>query len=322
MTAALPPGAEAFTGASSTLSLLCACLAVRDDDDTLATRLARDAIDWPQVAWLAGNHLVTPSLAGILRRKGLFDRLPDEVQDYLDAIRALNRARNQTLREQLAAIAEPLNRMGLQPVLLKGAIALTPHSYPGAEDRVIGDLDLLVPAERLDEASAAIAALGYRIHYESWQWALPKDRQRCHHGMPLLHPALVGVKLELHRRILEHPGDDARLREGLRTHSLTLDGGPTVLIPDGATRLLHNVLHAQVSDRQRRKRLLNLRQLLEFAALAHQTSPDLKETDLRSRLRPARHDALAEYWAQAERWLGLPIPRPCPAPRTRDANSG
>jgi hypothetical protein len=91
-----------------------------------------------------------------------------------------------------------------------------------------------------------------------------------------------------------------------------LDGGPTVLIPDMATRLLHNVLHAQVADRQRRKRILNLRQLLEFAALAHQASPDLKGTDLRPRLHPERHDVLAEYWVQAERWLGLPYPEALP----------
>jgi len=33
-----------------------------------------------------------------------------------------------------------LNHIDVEPILLKGAIALLPDQYPWAEDRVIGDL--------------------------------------------------------------------------------------------------------------------------------------------------------------------------------------
>ncbi|MEI6334169.1 MAG: nucleotidyltransferase family protein [Methylococcaceae bacterium] len=294
---------------ATNLSLLGECLAVGDAyAPDLPERLAAATVDWQGLSWLAGSCLVTPSLAGALQRKGLFDRLPEEVQDYLHTLQSLNRERNQTLREQLVIITEALNRIGIQPVLLKGAITLTSGQYPGAEDRVIGDLDLLVPDQHMEAATAALICLGYRVDDKDSQWVLPSHYQQYHHhGCPLLHPALP-VKVELHRRIQFHQGDDARLRQQLITVPFSFDEGSMVLIPDVATRLLHNMLHCQISDGQRLKKVLNLRQLLEFAALAQHEATSFDTNRLLNRLRPQRQAILAEYWAQAEHWLKTPYP--------------
>ncbi|MEI6333567.1 MAG: nucleotidyltransferase family protein [Methylococcaceae bacterium] len=290
------------------LSLLCECLSVGDAYATdLPERLAAATVDWRGLTWLAGCCLVTPSLAGALQRKGLFDLLPEEVQDYLHTLQSLNRERNQTLREQLVIIAGALNRIGIQPVLLKGAITLTSGQYRGAEDRVIGDLDLLVPDLLMEAATEALICLGYRLEDKGSQWLLPSHFQQQHHGFPLIHPELP-VKVELHRRIQSHQGDDARLCQQLITVPFSFDEGSTALIPDVATRLLHNMLHCQISDGQRLKKALNLRQLLEFAALAQHQTTSLDTRSLLNRLRPQRQAILAEYWAQAEHWFRTPYP--------------
>lgn len=298
---------------ATNLSLLGECLAVGDDAyaSDLPERLAADSVDWQGLSWLAGACLVTPSLAGALQRKGLFDRLPEEVQDYLHTIQSLNRERNQMLREQLIIITEALNRIGIQPVLLKGAITLTSGQYTGAEDRVIGDLDLLVPDSLMETATAALTNVGYQLKDKGSQWSLPSDLQQHHHGFPLMHPDLP-VKVELHRRILSHQGDDALLCQQLITVPFSFDEGPTVLIPDVATRLLHNMLHCQISDRQRAKKVLNLRQLLEFAALTQHEATSLDTRSLLNRLRPQRQAILAEYWAQAEHWFRASYPDTLP----------
>ena len=125
--------------------LLGAVLAVRPGPVDLAAALTAADLDWPSLIRTAGQHLVTPSLADACRRQGLFDPLPAEVRDYLDGIRDLNRLRNRDLRAALTAIARALDPLGIRPLLLKGANALLPDQYPGAEDRVLGDLDLGVP---------------------------------------------------------------------------------------------------------------------------------------------------------------------------------
>jgi len=295
------------------LSLLGECLAVGDAYATdLPDRLAADSVDWQGLSWLAGACLVTPSLAGALQRKGLFDRLPDEVQDYLHTLQSLNRERNQMLREQLIIITEALNRIDIQPVLLKGAITLTSGQYPGAEDRVIGDLDLLVSDSLMEVATAALTDMGYQLKDNDSQWVLPNHQEQHNlHGFPLIHPDLP-VRVELHRRILADKGDDALLCQQLITVPFTFDEGPTVLIPDVATRLLHNMLHCQISDRQRVKKMLNLRQLLEFAALVQHETILLDTNRLLNRLHLQHQAILAEYWAQAEHWLQMPYPDTLP----------
>ena len=126
-----------------------------------------------------------------------------------------------------------------------------------------------------------------------------------------MHPDLP-VKVELHRRIQSHQGDDARLCQQLITVPFSFDEGPTVLIPDVATRLLHNMLHCQISDRKRAKKVLNLRQLLEFAALSQHEATAFDTNCLLNRLRPQRQAILAEYWAQAEHWFKTSYPDTLP----------
>lgn len=270
--------------------------------------------DWRPLIEAAGRHLVTPSLAGALQRQGRFRALPAEIQDYLEGIRDLNRARNRALRTALDDIARALNPLGIQPVLLKGANALRPECYPGAEDRVIGDLDLGVPPARLAEAERALLDLGYRLAPVTTVTASPllpwEARRVAHHSHPLLHPTRP-VKVELHRCLVYDVRDAARLQAGLTRTAQTLATGSVVQVPDPGTRLLHNFLHSQISDRLRRRRRLNLRQLLEFAALA-QLHPEVLTPALLGRLRHRRRRAFLEYLAQAEHWLGLAYPPSLP----------
>ena len=206
--------------------------------DALHHSLAEGTIDWRQVIWLASGHLVTPSLTASLERYGLLSLLPQEVTDYLEANRYLNRERNQILRNELIRIAERLNAIGIEPLLLKGANALLPGTYDGAEDRIIGDLDLWISPSRVEDASAAIAEAGYRTAHESWQWVLPSDRHDHHHEIPLLHPQLP-VKVELHRRLLHDPPrqpDRPRRRQ-------TVAGGRQVIGLDHRRRRRGQIAH-------------------------------------------------------------------------------
>lgn len=154
---------------------------------------------------------------------------------------------------------------------------------------------------------AALRGLGYRPNTLAAPCpSLPWDAARQHHAPALVHPWRP-VKVELHRRLLAHRRDDAWLQAGLTTTTHALAPGARVRVPDAGTRLLHNCLHAQITDRQRRLRRLNLRQLREFAALAQQ-HPEVLRPALLARLHPRRRRVLLEYLAQAEDWLGLAYP--------------
>ncbi len=305
-----PPSLSPLTS----LRFLTACLAAGENlseaAEAVRNAMEQGHVDWRRVIWLASTHLVTPSLAAGLERLGGCDRLPEDVAGYLDAFRQLNAERNALFREELGHIAGGLNHIGLEPLLLKGANALLPNAYPGAEYRMLGDLDLHLPEESHAEATAALLELGYSVADESWQFMLRRDRRTHHHGIPLLH-ATRPVMVELHRRRVKHPDDDVLLARHLTPQRVALAPGVTVQMPDLATRIRHNFLHAQITDRLARKRQLNLRQLLEFVLLAKLLDPDEHAT-LLAGLQPRHHRRFLEYWALAEHWLGLPYPECLP----------
>ena len=288
---------------SSSLHFLTACLAVGETiDPAVRTAIANRDIDWQKVCWLAGNHLVTPALAAALHRKGLTGQLPDEVQDYLDGMQALNRERNKILYDELVAVAGRLNRIDIKPLLLKGAIALMPRQYPSAEDRVIGDLDLLVPADRAKEVFALLQQENYGLDPEH-----SIETLEAHHLPPLLHNELP-VSVELHHRFLDDPLIDKRMVEGVEVATLNLPDTDTwVQCPDPSTRLLHNFLHTQIQDKNHAKFVFFLRQLLEFVQLRAYYN-GLDWPGLFMRVDPEYHRALGFYLAVAERWFGQAYP--------------
>lgn len=260
---------------------------------------------------LAGNHLVTPSLADAFRRHGLFDALPEDIQEYLETVTTLNRVRNRAFRDELTNIAGLLNGIGIEPVALKGAIALVPDPYPRAEDRVIGDLDLLVPGDRVWEAHEALLRSGYRRAPKDRM--LARDREDMHHVQPLLHPGLP-VTVELHVRMLRDERDDACLRAGMGEPALSSLNGARIRVPDLATRLLHNFLHTHIQDGGNVYFSVTHRQLLEFVRL-RDFAGALDWRVLAERLQPGRRRDLAVYLLLAEYWYGQPYPAELPMPR-------
>jgi hypothetical protein len=293
------------------LEFLCQCLTpAAGASERLERRIRSGSIRWREAMHLAGSHLVTPSLADAFRRQGLFDALPEDIREYLDTVRTLNRLRNRAFRDELANVAGILSGIGIEPVALKGAIALLPDPYPGAEDRVIGDLDLLVPSERVREAHAALGQSGYLGAPQDRM--LARDREGMHHAQPLLHPGLP-VTVELHVRMLRDQRDDTCLRAGMPEPALVSVNGARVRVPDVATRLLHNFLHTHIQDGGNVYFSVNHRQLLEFVRL-RDFAGDLDWRVLAERLQPGRRRDLAVYLLLAEYWYGQRYPAELPMP--------
>lgn len=293
---------------AASLHLLCDCLSVAprpERAEELRHRIAGGQVNWDCPLRLAGAHLVTPSLAGALRRKGVLELLEDDVRGYLETIESLNRTRNSTLWQELVRASGALNAIGIKPLLLKGALALTPGQYPGAYDRVIGDIDLVVPFERTQEAQREMVRLGYREATEHWRRMTSASKRAMHHFVPLVHPVLP-VSIEIHHRIMHDVRYDAALRTIFTPRTIRLPEGPEVLIPDSAGRMLHNFLHAQINDGLAARRLANLRQVLEFSSLAAQCDVDPER--IKAAAGRENISRLAHYWSLAEAWFGAPYP--------------
>ncbi|SJM90415.1 nucleotidyltransferase family protein [Crenothrix polyspora] len=223
--------------------------------------------DWQAIVQVASRHYVTPSLYTLCKTKGLLPQLPGELQDYLEGIYQLNLERNLGLKAQALETIALLNQIGIEPILLKGIASLMDDLYPDLGMRVLGDIDILVPPERLDEAVALLLNNRYTFVDAPSQWS--KGVHLHHHAPGLVKDGWPG-KIELHRRLTCFTSVRHGLlnnREHWQSSQPMAMGDNRFLVLAPEIRLLHNFYHSQINDKNFFYGRIQLRQMMEWVWL-------------------------------------------------------
>jgi hypothetical protein len=179
---------------------LCRCLSGALGHPLNSSDLPESPAQWERVLRLSGEHLVTPQLRWALREQDLFSALPVDVAEYLEAIYTLNLDKNARCEEQLAQFIQALNSLGVRPLLLKGAGVIVGGLYPTPGERMITDIDVLIPSGHLQKILDRLAVEGYLLadgdgkpenigepnhlshhHYPPRNRSLPLKKRRQHH---------------------------------------------------------------------------------------------------------------------------------------------
>jgi Uncharacterised nucleotidyltransferase len=257
-------------------------------------------VSWERVIEVSSAHYVTPALGHCLADN---TDVPAEVQSYLGALFDLNRQRNARLLDGLNRIVAALNRIDIEPVLLKGAAHLVEGLYPSPGARFMGDLDVLIPKQRASDAMAALNAIGFRFDGE-----LQEEIDRPMHHLPMLHEPGTGVGVELHTDVIEPPHDAVLPTTWFaeRTRPVSFRD-VSVRLADPTAAVAHNIVHSQLQQFGYRDRKTELRELLDLAVLRarHAGAIDWPEID-RLFCRHGFGPVLATYLGFAEALFGQP----------------
>jgi hypothetical protein len=245
--------------------------------------------DWVGVVRLGSDHFVLAALAAALRYLGLAGALEPELRAFLGAVHALNEDRNGELYRQLAEVVARLNQIGIEPVLLKGAIRLVDGLYPDPGWRMMQDLDLLVPKMRLGEVVVVLRELGYVA--KSRANVADFGNLRRYHYPKLAHPRRRAV-LEVHGELLETP----RQRRLLLAEELIEASRPIVFdnlqarLPSIEHQFVHLIGHCQILHQGHAYGRIALRDRLEAAALLRRSSGRVRWQSIFD------HFGVAGYW--------------------------
>jgi hypothetical protein len=199
--------------------------------EKLAEEIAAGRVCWERVIEIASEYWMTLALYRELGEKRLLDLLPGDLLEYFNCIHEWNSARNRGILEHASELASLLNRIGVEPLLLKGVSHLASGLYPDAAVRFMSDIDILVPSDRALECWRFLISSGYRTS------AAPAGaRVDC---MPHEHwPGLVRKgrtgDLEMHRL--------PEWNHMLSSPSLYLDAEP-VALGGGKARILTATSH-------------------------------------------------------------------------------
>ncbi len=261
-------------------------------------------LNWEEIILLANASLVTPALWAGLRQKGLCNGVPEDCRSYLEEIHQQNTSRNSYLLRQLLEIVKVLNRHDIVPVALKGAAYLLTGTFPDPGTRIMVDLDLLVSKKYFTTSINSLQAIGY-----STEEKLIEEFNHHHHYAPLSRAGEF-ASVELHHTLMARsaakifPTDTAwrqvEVKEinGACFHVLT----PTY-------RILHNVLHSEIVDRNYNKGIISLRALTDLVYTQYYFEQQIDWPIIKAIL--AQHnkqEVLYSYLFFAHRYLGMSLP--------------
>ncbi|MHB8765321.1 MAG: nucleotidyltransferase domain-containing protein [Deferrisomatales bacterium] len=296
----------------SPYALLGRFLAPAKDEAAAAAlgALARaGAVPWEHLLSLANRHVCTPLWYVRLRDDGLLAEVPAELAEYLAALHAANRQRNQALRAGLEEVLGRLAGRGIAAVLLKGAATFCDDLYGDLGARIMGDVDLLIEPARAREARDALVEVGYRFDPADEPDPVKFPLYTHHHLPPLFRPGGALV-VELHLAVEGGPAGRAlATADPWRSAAPARLGACETRVLDPTLRVLHNALHEFSSHPGFIASHAALGSLAEFAHLGRRYGAEIRWADY---LALARRQGLglaaATYLELASRELGLPFP--------------
>jgi Uncharacterised nucleotidyltransferase len=201
-------------------------------DPTRAAQL--DARGWTDLLTMANAERISGSLAHRLEGQAV----------PASAARVLDRARKATEAERRQALWEAemcrqaLAGLNVPVILLKGT-ALVAAGLAAGQGRQIGDLDILVPRDRIDEVEAALIKAG-------WEWVKPDPyddayyRTHMHELPPMIHSERDRM-IDVHHTILPLTTRQRPDAASLIANARQLENGQYVLAPEDM--VIHSVAH-------------------------------------------------------------------------------
>ena len=126
--------------------------------------------------------------------------IPDRARIILDEALETNILKQRQIRFEVERVAAALHGTGIPVLLMKGAAYLL-ADLPPLPGRHIGDLDIMVPEDRLAEAESTLKAAGWRSVKSAGSYDDDYYRQWMHELPPLAHETR-GHVVDLHHNIL------------------------------------------------------------------------------------------------------------------------
>ena len=263
--------------------------------DEIIVQFTDENYDWQSFIWTCSNHLVLPVIYLKFRDHDLLEYLPDVLANHLKEVYELNHARNKQIIGQMKELTATLNMAGISPIYLKGTGSLIDGIYEDIGERIIGDIDLLIPEVDYLKAVEKAKEIGYINH-----WGEPRNPGTLKH-YPSLHKTDVVADIEIHRlpvqeEYLKYINSDMIIRQ--KKAVALLPGG---FVPCDDHKVLHSFVHGQLCNSGYRLGVVSLRDIYDLYRFS-------KRIDLITALAqfPVQRKVNA-YFEIAQKLLGIAI---------------
>ena len=225
---------------------------------------------WDLVVKIGSSNLLLPAINFNLRRKNIKHlNVPKDLLKFLEDISKINSARNYAILEQIHFIGKLFKKSRVDHIFLKGSAMLIDKPYNVVDERMIGDIDILVHHKHLKKANKILKNKGFKPliyskifeHYE-------------HRHLPRLnHPDFIS-SVELHRSLLKSKYSHYMANDIIfKTKRIIND----ISIPSREVMWMHSILNWQINDFGFKSNKINLNVLRDATFLEPKNINDLIE---------------------------------------------
>ncbi len=206
--------------------------------------LQKSEIIWEKFVKLADYHLVLQTLYPKIRGHELEKYFPEEVLEHLKHIFDLTSSRNQEIIKQVENLTSVLHKSGIPPLYMKGVGNILDglYRYPG--ERILHDIDILVPEPEFIKAANLLLADGYQSNYS---FNSHPDNVERHY--PILYKPGEPVYVELHRMPVGNSYIGIFNTEMVFKSAKKPGFSENCLVMSDEHKIIHNFIHAQLDHK-------------------------------------------------------------------------
>lgn len=203
--------------------------------------LTQTDINWPGFVKMGSDKFMLPALYLNLSRNGLDSFLPAELNLYLREILNLNRERNKNILQQMHYVNNLLASSNINCIFMKGTGNIADGLYQDQGERMVYDIDVLVPDDSMITAAKLLEAEGFFSRKEFISRSLDST---MHYPILLREDFVAGI--EIHRspsQYLYHKNFEAE-RVFKNQRESEVEKG--FMLMGYRDRIIHNFMHAQL----------------------------------------------------------------------------
>ena len=262
--------------------------------DVILQKISDDEIEWAQFVSLCSSHLVLPVIYLKFKSHQLIEHLPEELAEFLKEIYDLNLARNEQILLQINDILKLLNANGIYPTFLKGTGNLLDGLYSDKGERMIGDIDFLVPEKDYLKAAKILEDDGYIRDLMFYG-----DIKNAKHYPGLFKTGSPGT-IEVHRLLVSHPYRKNLNPEIVEKKKIFYGEEQTCFVLCDRQNAILNFIHSQLDHKANLNGIVSLRDIYDLYLISKRVvfHPILIEIQFKRKA--------ITYFVFAGKSLGLP----------------
>jgi hypothetical protein len=223
--------------------------------------------DWLEFVSICSENLVLQTIYVKFKNHYILEYLPEEVARHLYEIYELNRKRNTGILRQIETINTTLNKHDIYPIYLKGSGNLLDNLYTDIGERLMGDIDFLVPEAQYLYAAELMIKQGYKSDVD----ATKLDLMKSDHYPPLYHSDFP-TDIEIHRIPTDYKCESWYNKEIVFAEKQTLPNIDGCYVQSQQHKILLNFIHGQLSHEGYLYGWVSLKDIYDLYLLSKQTS--------------------------------------------------